>query len=271
MIEVVPSDRVKTDHSQTVPTALKEVIRSYWNERIHDLEMARHPVGTRGFFDDLEEYRFDKLDYLPRRVDFSAYQGQRVLEIGCGLGIDLVRFARGGAEVTGVDLAERSIELARKNLQLHGLRGRLEVMDGEALEFADGVFDVVYAHGILQYTADTQRVVDEAYRVLKSGGEAIFMVYNRFSWLNLLSKIMNVSLEHEDAPVLKKYSRRQFSKMLAGFSQVTIVPERFPVTTRLHHGIKGGLYNKLFVPLFNAIPRSLVRWLGWHIMAFCVK
>ena len=38
-----------------------EAIRRYWNERIHDLEMTSHPVGSREFFADLDDYRFDKL------------------------------------------------------------------------------------------------------------------------------------------------------------------------------------------------------------------
>ena len=52
----------------------------------------------------------------------------------------------------------------------------------------------------------TQKLVDECRRVLKPDGAAVFQVYNRVSWLNALSKVMKVPLEHEDAPVLKKYS-----------------------------------------------------------------
>jgi len=78
-------------------------------------------------------------------------------------------------------------------------------------------------------------------------------------------------LEHEDAPVLKKYTVGEFKKMLAPFSQVRIVPERFPVKSRLHRGVKGFLFNTFFVGLFNLIPRPLVRNTGWHLMAFAVK
>jgi ubiquinone/menaquinone biosynthesis C-methylase UbiE len=249
-----------------------EQIERYWNERIHDLEMTDKPVGTREFFDDLDEYRFDKLHYLPRLVDFGAYRGRAVLEVGCGIGTDLVRFARGGAIVTGVDLSQTAIDLARRNFELHGVTAAdLRIANGEALPFSDQSFDVVYAHGVVQYTADAPQLVRECHRVLKPGGQAIFMVYNRVSWLNALSKVMKVPLEHEDAPVLKKYSIAEFKVLLAPFASVRIVPERFPVKSRLHKGWKGVAFNNIFVGTFNAVPRAWVRPLGWHLMAFCTR
>lgn len=247
-------------------------IREYWNRRVHDLEMTDEPVGSLAFFDALDEYRFDKLRYLPNVVDFQGYRRRRILEVGCGIGTDLVRFARGGACVTGIDLAARSIELARRNVALHGLRARgLCVADGEALPFEDGHFDVVYAHGVLQYAANPARLVAEAHRVLEPGGEAVFMVYNRYSWLKALSMLMRVDLEHADAPFLRTSSLREYRRLLGAFESVRIVPERFPVPSRLHGGWKGMLYNRVFVGLFNALPRIVVRPLGWHLMAFCRK
>jgi len=246
-------------------------IREYWNEHIHDLAIAKHPVGSKGFFADLDEYRFDKLRYLPQVVDFTAYRGKKILEIGCGAGIDLIRFAKGGAHVTGVDLAQQSIQLAKKNFEHNGLKADLRQMNGEALEFADNSFDAVYAHGVLQYTADAGKMAREMHRVLMPGGEAIAMVYNRISWLHALSKVMKVELEHEDAPVLEKYSIGEFKKMLSPFAATRILPERFPVVSHLQKGWKAAAFNQFFVPAFNLIPRFIVRPLGWHLMAFCRK
>jgi len=250
---------------------LLEKIRSYWNKHIHDLTIATSPVGTPGFFKELEEYRFDKLRYLPKLVNFAGYKNKRILEVGCGVGIDLVRFAQNGAIVTGVDLAPQSIALAKKNFEHHGLSGDLRVMNGEALEFDDEQFDMVYAHGVIQYTANAQKMIDELYRVLKPGGEFIGMLYNRKGWLNYMSKLFKVGLEHEDAPVLKKYTIAEFREMLRKFSKVTIIPERFPVKSRLHKGVKATLYNTFFVGAFNLIPRFIVRRTGWHLMAFAYK
>ena len=246
-------------------------VREYWNRHIHDLEITQHPVGTPGFFADLDQYHFEKLHHLPRLVRFDGYRGKQVLEVGCGAGTDLVRFARGGALVTGVDISPSAIALARQNFEQQKLQADLREADGERLPFPAGTFDLVYAHGVVQYTVTDAALVAECLRVLKSGGEAIFQVYNRVSWLNGLSKLMKVPLEHEDAPVLKKYSAAEFRTLLNGFREVTIVEERFPVKSRLHGGWKGTLFNTFFVGTFNALPRSLVRRFGWHLLAFCKK
>jgi SAM-dependent methyltransferase len=251
--------------------ATTDEVRAYWNQHIHDLEITRHPVGSRGFFDDLDQYHFEKLHHLLRLVDFDGYRGRTVLEVGCGAAVDLARFAKGGAQATGVDLSASAIELARANFEQQGLEGRFEVADGEQLPFPDNSFDMVYAHGVVQYTANPQRLVDECRRVLKPGGEAVFQVYNRISWLNALSKLMKVGLEHDDAPVLLKFSIGEFERLLGGFSEIRIVPERFPVKSRLHGGWKGAVYNGLFVGTFNALPRAVVQRFGWHLLAFCKK
>lgn len=244
-------------------------VQTYWNERIHDLEMTEHAPGTAEFFSDLDDYRFDKLRYLPKVVDFDGYAGKKLLEVGCGIGTDLVRFAQGGADVTGVDLSTTALELAEKNARHANVSMRLELANGEDLPFDDAAFDVVYGHGVLQYTAEPQKMVSECRRVLRADGIAIFMVYNRISWLNGLSKLMHVELEHEDAPVLKKYSIAEYRALLGSFNDVRITPERFPVKSRLHKGWKGFAFNNVFVGTFNTLPRSWVRPLGWHLMAFC--
>jgi SAM-dependent methyltransferase len=255
----------------SAPAATTADVREYWNRHIHDLEITQHPVGTPGFFVDLDQYHFEKLHHLPRLVAFDGYRGKQVLEVGCGAGTDLVRFARGGAVVTGVDIAPSAIALARQNFAQQGLPADLREADGERLPFAAESFDLVYAHGVVQYTPDPAALVAECHRVLRPGGEAVLQVYNRISWLNALSKVMKVPLEHEDAPVLEKYSAAELRALVSGFRDVRIVEERFPVKSRLHGGWKGLAFNTLFVGTFNALPRALVRRFGWHLLAFCRK
>src|SRR5690349_8808694 len=95
--------RAPCDTLSHVATAAE--VRDYWDRHIHDLEVTRHPVGSRGFFDDLDHYHFEKLHHLLRLVPFDECRGRRVLDVGCGAGVDLARFAKGGAEVAGVDIS----------------------------------------------------------------------------------------------------------------------------------------------------------------------
>ena len=67
------------------------------------------------------------------------------------------------------------------------------------------------------------------------------------------------------------YSIDEFRGLLARFSQADNCSRAFPVKSRLHRGAKAYLYNTLFVGLFNAVPRAVVRRYGWHLMAFCEK
>ncbi len=248
-----------------------EDIQKYWDHFLHDQEMSKALVGSPQWFTDLAAYRYEKLDYLPKVVDFQAYRGKRLLEVGCGIGLDLARFAQGGADVTGIDLSPRAVALAKQHLAQQGATGQVLQMNAEAMNFADGTFDTVYAHGVVQYTIDPQRMIDEIYRVLKPGGTAIFMLYHRDSWLMFMSKVTKVGLEHVDAPIFRTFGQRQARTLLGAFGKVVIVPERFPVATKLHHGLKAALYNGVFVPFFNALPKAITRRWGWHLMIWATK
>ena len=236
---------------------MTETIRTYWEAHIHDSAVSTHGPGSGEFFRDLDAYRFEKLNYLEGVLTPARFNGKRVLEVGCGIGTDLVRIARAGASVTGIDLATTSIELAKQNFAVHGLLANLCVMNGERLEFADDTFDVTYAHGVLQYTASAPTMVAELHRVLRPGGDLIAMVYNRYSWLNGLSKVMSVELEHEGAPVLNKYSIGEARRLFSEFAEVRIVPERLPVKTRIHHGWKAAATLGSSGPGWKARPSTI--------------
>ena len=81
-------------------------------------------------------------------MEFEKFRGARLLEIGCGMGTDLLQFARGGARCTGIDLTPRSIEITRHRFRLYGADGTFMISDGEHLPFRNESFDVVYSNGV---------------------------------------------------------------------------------------------------------------------------
>src|SRR5258705_5464107 len=139
-----------------------------------------HELGTREFFDAVELHRYrEYAPWMHKLMGFNECPRARLLEVGCGMGTDLLQFARGGAFCTGVDLTPRSIEISRQHLAVYGERGDFAISDGENLPFADESFDVVYSNGVLHHTPDTAGAVGEVHRVLRPGGLARGMLYHR--------------------------------------------------------------------------------------------
>ena len=133
----------------------KRRVREYWEADPCGSEHATALEGSPEFFAEVERTRYELEPYIARYADFEGARGLRVLEIGVGLGTDFISFARAGAQVTGVDLTEHSVELVRRRLELEGLEGEVRRADAESLPFEDGSFDRVYSWGVLHHTPDT--------------------------------------------------------------------------------------------------------------------
>lgn len=166
----------------TLHTELKTQVRDFWQANPCGVKFAKEEIGTREFFDEIERHRYQTEWHIPEVVGFPRWRDKDVLEVGCGVGTDAISFAREGARYTGVDLTDASIELVRSRFAIEGLTAKLRVADAEALPFADDSFDLVYSHGVLHHTPETQQAVDQLHRVLRPGGTAMVMLYHRNSY-----------------------------------------------------------------------------------------
>lgn len=165
------------------PDELKVRVHDFWDETPCGTKHAAAPEGTPEFF-ALRDSARDRLEpFIPQFADFKNAAGKDVLEIGTGMGTDFMRFARSGANLTGVDLTEKSVELVKQRLAMEELSAEVLVADAESLPFDDESFDWVYSWGVLHHTPDTAKATREAVRVLRPGGRLCVMLYGRHSWL----------------------------------------------------------------------------------------
>jgi SAM-dependent methyltransferase len=220
------------------PTAspdAKSRIQTYWERKPCGSKHASAPEGEPEYFAQVERRRYELEPFIPKYADFEGARGKRVLEIGVGMGTDFVRFARAGANMTGVDLTQRSIDLVTRRLELERLEGNVRVADAEALPFEDGSFDRVYSWGVLMVTPDTPRAVQEAIRVLRPGGELCAMVYARRSWVALglwaryallvgrpRRSLADVVANHMESPGMKAYTEREVRDLFTGLEELRI-------------------------------------------------
>ena len=161
---------------------LKEQVRAFWQEHPCGTKFADAQPGSRRFYELVEEHRYTKEWHIPAAAGFAETKDLDVLEIGCGLGTDGAQFAKAGARYTGIDLTEAAVDLARRRFEISNLPGTFRVADAERLDFPNDSFDLVYSHGVLHHTPDTQTAVREVHRVLRPGGRAVVMLYHRNSY-----------------------------------------------------------------------------------------
>jgi SAM-dependent methyltransferase len=105
-------------------------------------------------------------------------EGEVVLDLGCGAGLDLYFYAKSVGEsgtVYGLDISTEMIDKAKTNIESVGLRNVKFVRgSSDKLPFEDDFFDIVASNGIYNLSPDKEKVLKEVYRVLKPGGRTVF-------------------------------------------------------------------------------------------------
>src|SRR4051812_37099335 len=115
-----------------------------------------------------------------RLVDMAApSDGARTLDLATGTGDIAFALAARGARVVGLDVTRRMIELARMRASREGSSATFLVGDMLALPFPSGSFDIVTVGYGLRNVSDLAAAIDEVGRVLKSGGQALSLDFNR--------------------------------------------------------------------------------------------
>ncbi len=129
-------------------------------------------------FKPLHEINPLRLDYIERHAD--GLDGKQVLDVGCGGGILSESMATLGAQVTGIDMGEAPLQVAR----LHGLESGVSVdyQRSTAEAFAEqhpGRFDVVTCMEMLEHVPNPASVIRACATLVKPGGVVIFSTINR--------------------------------------------------------------------------------------------
>jgi ubiquinone/menaquinone biosynthesis C-methylase UbiE len=176
------ADTGESTMQATLPGEVKREVREFWTRNPLQLDESSQPTHTRAFFEDITRARYAREWHILEMTDFRGAAGQRVLEIGCGLGTDGAQFARAGAHYTGIDLTFPAVQVAGQRFTLSGEPRRFAQADAEHLPFPDASFDQVYSYGVIHHTPDIRAAVAELHRVLVPGGRATVAIYRRDSW-----------------------------------------------------------------------------------------
>ena len=166
-------------------------------------------------------------------TDFSQYSGLDVLEVGYGLGSDAALIACQAKSYTGIDLSETSLRFTKARFAVSQLKGTLYVEDVKNTGLPSSSFDAIYSWGVIHHSGDIVGCLQQIYRLLRPGGTARIMIYNKDSlvvftyWLLFCIKQLDftktraeVISKHVESPGTLVLSTSEFKEMATscGFS-----------------------------------------------------
>lgn len=245
-------------------------VKDYWNQRPCNIRHSNKPVGSKGYFEEVEARKYFVEPHIPAFAEFPRWKNKSVLEVGCGIGTDATNFARAGAYYTGVELSETSLALARKRFEVFGLSGRFLLCNGEQLSsvFPRGAFDLVYSFGVIHHTPNQRAVVEEIRKVIKEDGQFRFMLYAKNSWKDaMIESGFDQPEAQSGCPIATTYSSEMLEDLVAGLFKLEEVRQDhiFPYIVEKYID-----YEYEPQPWFKAMPKEmfegLERRFGWHML-----
>jgi len=272
---------------KNLKTGLDQKVLEWWNNHPFtynlDDKLARL---TKKFFLDIDR-KFRKWcpwgqadnQAMSQKIPYASLRGKQVLDIAIGTGWSTHQLAKAGAKVTAIDIAPEAVKLTKLRFKLFHLpKAKIMVGDGQDLQFPDNSFDYALAWGCLMHMPQTQKAIREIYRVLKPGGKAQAMMYNRnslfwwyyifFSQGILRGKLLKMNLQaltnrYTDGekvggnPLARVYSTREIRHLFHRFKSchiethdtytpIDLFPHRLlPLGKHLPKPVKSYLLNKM--------------------------
>jgi ubiquinone/menaquinone biosynthesis C-methylase UbiE len=135
------------------------------------LKSKLRATWTAGDFHQIAKAYTTGAEQFVERLNLQS--GVKVLDVACGTGNLAIPAARLGADVTGMDLAPEMVEQARRYAEAEGLNAQFDEGDAEALQYADGEFDVVMTMFGAMFAPRPDVTTAELLRVCKPGGRVV--------------------------------------------------------------------------------------------------
>ena len=250
-------------------TATIEDVKKYWNDRPCNVRHSQKDIGTKEYFDEVSKKKFNVEPHILDFTTFSKWKGKKVLEIGCGLGTIGINFASNGADYTGVELSDESLELAKKRFDVYGMDGNFYSGNAEQLSSFVPVetYDLVYSFGVIHHSPHPEKILFELERYMNKDSVLKIMLYAKDSWKNYM---IESGLDQPEAqygcPIANTYTKNEVVDLLEGYDIISIEQDHiFPYQIEPY---KKGEYIKQ--PWFESMPlkmfKTLEKNLGWHLL-----
>ncbi|MFX0088219.1 MAG: class I SAM-dependent methyltransferase [Candidatus Hodarchaeota archaeon] len=135
---------------------------------------SKTSFSSRGDF-DLESEDFFRKANLQIKENLGTVKNKKILDIGCGTGALSFYLANKGANVTGIDLSETSINICKKEAERKGFTIDFKEMNAQILDFEEESFDIIVGSRVIHHLPDLELFFIECRRILKKKGYIVFI------------------------------------------------------------------------------------------------
>ena len=166
-------------------------IQEFWNKQPCNINHSKKDFLSKDYFDEVEYKKYFVEPHIPNFADFSAWKGKRVLELGCGIGTDSINFVRAGADLTIIELSDRSLDICKTRFKVFNLEARFingNIENVQSLLNEGEKFDLIYSFGVIHHTLNPEKVLSQIRPFCTNTTQIKIMVYSKFSYkvFNLL-------------------------------------------------------------------------------------
>jgi ubiquinone/menaquinone biosynthesis C-methylase UbiE len=244
-------------------------VKDFWDSRPCNILHSNKAIGTLEYFEEVEKRKYFVEPHIPKFAQFERWKGKKVLEIGCGIGTDAVNFARAGAEYTGVELSNTSLEIAKMRFGVYGLRGEFLLADAESLDsvLVPQYFDLIYSFGVLHHTPNFKESLKQILNYVSEESEIKIMLYAKNSWKQTM---INIGIDQPEAqfgcPIANSYTKEELEVLFleCGLKIDSYTQDHiFPYIVEDYKK-----YDYIIESWFKTMPREMFEALeksfGWH-------
>ena len=262
-----------TNNVVSNPDVKLNEVYNFWNARPCNIRHSNKEIGTKEYFEEVSKRKYIVEPHIIDFANFKEYNGKHVLEVGCGIGTASQSFIENGANYTGIDLSDRSIEIAKQRLDIFNLNGKLFQANIEELNNIENKeFDLIYSFGVLHHTPNIDVAIRNIFKMLKVGGEFKLMLYAKNSLKNFeIQDGLDQYEAQNGVPIANVYTNDEIHSILKDFKNISIKQTHiFPYKIEEY---KQYIYEKK--DYFKHMPQDvfdcLEKNLGWHLCITCNK
>lgn len=222
----------------TVKSRQSSLFRKMWINKL--IQTNKESFENPGLSHDLDKKAI--LRIVPEIYD------KILLDAGCGTGLSTMSLLEKGAKIIFLDIIPETLLLVQKLIKLNKFEGKVLFIVGDVpnLPLKNEKLDIIWSGGVLEHMRSLKKPITEFYRTLKSKGDLILTVPNKFGFQRIIASLINI---------INPSPNDHFEKGFLYSHLLNLFPRKFFSTTHVHEYSVEQFFYEILLPKFKILSK----------------